>query len=329
MNSIALIGGGWRARMWAKVISVLPDFRLAGVLCRDRAKQPLFAGLGCPVFASYEQALSVQADAVLVCVSKQDNLAVSRLFAEKGYRVLCETPAGGTDEERALFSNSAIMVAEQYPLRPVFAAVQAVIGTGILGDVHTLRLSCCHDYHAVALMRALLATGERVPDIAARAFMDEYTTYAGREGAQPPRLQPARRVTACLDFGEKRAFYDWSYGQYFSQIRAGQFCVQGTLGELSGQGGACLRGTGVVPVQLQKIYNGQEGSLFAPDLVAICCMGERIYENPFCGARFSEEEIAMAQCLTDFARGKGYSAKDAALDSLIAQNMERAADGNR
>ena len=56
-------------------------------------------------------------------------------------------------------------------------------------------------------------------------------------------------------------------------------------------------------------------------------MGKRVYENPFCGLRFSEEEIAMAQCLTNFMRGNGYSAKEAALDSLIAQTMEDTADG--
>ena len=327
MNRILLIGSGWRARMWARVISALPDVSLAGVLCRNPEKRAPFEKIGVPVCGSYDEALSVCADAVLVCVRKQDNLAVSCFFAEKGYRVLCETPAGGTDEERRLFSESEVMIAEQYPLQPVFAAAQAVIKAGILGEVHTLRLSCCHDYHAVALMRALLGTGDRIPKITAHAFTDEYVSYAGREGLQPPQLAPNRRVMAYLDFEKKRAFYDWSYGQYFSQIRGSQFILQGTLGEINGQEGVCLRQGSVVPFRLKKVYNGQDGSLFAPDLVAICCMGKRVYENPFCGLRFSEEEIAMAQCLTNFMRGNGYSAKEAALDSLIAQTMENTADG--
>lgn len=327
MNSIALIGSGWRAKMWARVIAALPDVSLACVLCRNPEKRAPFEKMGVPVYGSSDEVLSVGADAVLVCVRKQDNLSVSRFFAEKGYRVLCETPAGRTDEERRLFSESKVMIAEQYPLQPVFAAAQTVIKTGILGEVHTLRLSCCHDYHAVALMRSLLGTGDRIPKIAAHAFTDEYILYAGREGLRPPQLVPNRRVTAYLDFGEKRAFYDWSYGQYFSRIRAGQFLLQGTSGELDAQGGVCLSRGGVVPFCLQKVYNGQDGSLFAPDLVAICCMGKRVYENPFSGLRFSEEEIAMAQCLRNFLHGKGYSAKEAALDSLIAQTMEDTADG--
>ena len=111
--------------MWARVISSLSDVSLAGVLCRNPEKRAPFEKIGVPVCGSYDEALSVCADAVLVCVRKQDNLAVSCFFAEKGYRVLCETPAGGTDEERRLFSESEVMIAEQYLLQPVFAAAQA------------------------------------------------------------------------------------------------------------------------------------------------------------------------------------------------------------
>ena len=99
------------------------------------------------------------------------------------------------------------------------------------------------------------------------------------------------------------------------------------MGELNGQDGVCYANGGIVPFRLEKLYNGQDGSLFAPDLVRILCMGECVYENPFCGLRLSEEEIAMAQCLTHFLAEKGYSAKEGAIDSLIAQNIEDAANG--
>ena len=327
MKQVILVGSGWRARMWARVILALPDVRLACVLCRNPEKRASFEKMGVPVCASYDEVLSVQADGVLVCVRKQDNLSVSRLFADRGYRVLCETPAGMTDGERTEFARLNVCIAEQYPLQPTFMAAQAVIKKGILGEVHTVRLSCCHDYHAVALLRAALGTGMQIPKVSAHAFSDRYVVYAGRGGNCAPQLVSNRRIAAYLDFGEKRAFYDWSYGQYFSQIRGAYFSIQGTMGELNGRDGVCYANGGIVPFRLEKLYNGQDGSLFAPDLVRILCMGECVYENPFCGLRLSEEEIAMAQCLTYFLADKGYSAKEGAIDSLIAQNIEDAANG--
>lgn len=57
MNRILLIGSGWRARMWARVISALPDVSLAGVLCRNPEKRAPFEKIGVPVCGSYDEAL--------------------------------------------------------------------------------------------------------------------------------------------------------------------------------------------------------------------------------------------------------------------------------
>lgn len=127
MNKILLIGSGWRARMWARLISVLPEVELAGVCSAAMRKSAPFDAAGIPVYTTYEQALAVSADTVLVCVGKGDNLSVSRLCRGHGYRVLCETPAGMSPSECAAFAESDICIAEQYPLQPVFAAVRAIV----------------------------------------------------------------------------------------------------------------------------------------------------------------------------------------------------------
>lgn len=327
MNKILLIGSGWRARMWARLVGALPEVELAGVLCRNAQKRAPFDAAGISVYTTYEQALAVSADAVLVCVGKRDNLSVSRLCRGHGYRVLCETPAGMSPSECAAFAESDVCIAEQYPQQPVFAAARAIVERGLLGEVHTLKLSCCHAYHAVAVMRALLGTGECIPNVCADTFADRYVVYADRGGEHAPQVAENSRLAAYLDFGTKHVFYDWSYGQYFSLVRGTHFLLQGTQGELSEHGGVSFSGGSALPFVMHRIYDGRDGSLFAPDLAAIACMGERVYENPFRGLRLSEEEIAMAHCLRDFLSGHGYSAREGALDALIAYRMEEAAHG--
>ena len=59
MNKLLLIGSGWRARMWARLIGVLPEVELAGVLCRNVQKRAPFDAAGIPVYTTYEQALAV------------------------------------------------------------------------------------------------------------------------------------------------------------------------------------------------------------------------------------------------------------------------------
>ena len=89
------------------------------------------------------------------------------------------------------------------------------------------------------------------------------------------------------------------------------------MGELNGRDGVCYANGGIVPFRLEKLYNGQDGSLFAPDLVRILCMGECVYENPFCGLRLSEEEIAMAQCMTYFLQKKDILQKKGRSTALL------------
>lgn len=321
MNKILLIGSGWRANMWARLIASLPEVQLSCVLCRNEAKRAPFEEYGVPLVGSYEQAFSYAADAALVCVSKKDNFAVSRYLSERGCSVLCETPAGMTEEERSAFSELPVQIAEQYPLHPIFAAVRKVCEQGLIGTIGVLELSCCHGYHAAALMRSLLGTGFCRPQVKTVHFSDSYVVHAGRQGEFAPEFRENKRTAAYLDFGEKKAFYDWSDGQYFSSVRRGGFRLQGTCGELSGTGGVTFSRGYAATFSFDRIYDGRGGSLYPPDLAAINCLGMRVYENRYRGLRLSEEEIAMAESLRLFLDGQGYSARDGAFDAEIAQLM--------
>lgn len=323
MKRVLLVGSGWRAETWAGLIMKLPGFSLAAVVCRNEEKARKFSLSGAVTVGSYEEGLEKGIDLVLVCVTKGEGLSVSRFFAARGFFVLCETPAAGDEREyTASEGGEKIFIAEQYPLQPRFAALKKIAEEGALGRAHTLFLSCCHEYHAVAVIRYLLNTGEKTPNVSAAFFDDEYSVNRGRGGNLSPTVRYNRRTLAFLDFGNARAVYDFSGEQYFSEIRRSKFILQGTTGEIV-DGKGCLRRDGLdVPGSMDFVYDGKGGSLYPPDLSAIYFLGEKVYENPWKGLRLSEEEIAMAECLNRFSAGKGYSAKEGALDARIAEKLK-------
>lgn len=323
MKRILLIGSGWRAETWAELVMKLPGFSLTAVVCRNEEKARRFSQLGAPVARTYEEGLKAGVDCVLVCVSKQDGAKTACFFSELGLPVLCETPAGCNEAEYEMLDKSRrIYFAEQYPLQPRFAALKSIIDGGLLGRVHTLFLSCCHEYHAVAVMRRLLNTGERMPKVSAFSFSDEYSVNGGRRGKTASQLKQSPRTVAFLDFGDARAFYDFSKDQYFSAIRQPKITIQGTHGEIVCEKGVLRQGESDVPCSIFASYDGRGGSLYPPDLSEIYFCGKKVYENPWRGLRLSEEEIAMAECLKKFACGEGYPAHECVLDVRIAEKLK-------
>lgn len=330
MKRILLIGSGWRAEMWATLIDKLPGFFPAAVVCRSEEKARRFSSLGFTAVKSYKEGLDRGVDFILVCVSKQNAFSVARFFEDLGFSVLCETPAGNTEEEFAVLEKSKkIFFAEQYPLKPFFASLKKISYEGCLGNVHTLFLSCCHDYHAVAVMRHLLDTGDRIPEVSALSFGDNYSLNRDRRGGISPEIRQNRRVIAFLDFGEKRGIYDFSKAQYFSSIRRPRVSLQGEKGEISESGGCLRRGDSDVPCSLDFVYEGRGASLCPPDLSAVYFLGKKVYENPWKGLRLSEEEIAMAECLERFSRGKGYPAGEGVIDARIGAKLGLCGQGTQ
>lgn len=330
MKNVLVVGSGWRAETWLKIINRLPDFKTTALVCRNPQKAVVFNEIfGVSTVPSVDEALEKSFDFALVCVSKDDNAAVSEWLLKSGVPVLCETPAGVTEEEckrLRLYDGTNFQFAEQYPLRPRYLAMNVLAEKNYFGKLHTISLSCCHAYHAVALMRVFLKTGDELPETHLLNLSDDYTETDGRRGRKPPEIVSHERCVAYLKFGDKTAFYDFSHGQYFSRIRGERLLLQGTDGEiLNGEGWRVDNGE-ELPVSLRCRYSGQGNSLSDPDLVDISCDGEILFKNPYFGCRLGEEEIAMASCLTAFADGLKsgipfYSAKQAAIDSLIADRL--------
>lgn len=115
-------------------------------------------------------------------------------------------------------------ITEQYPLRPRYIAIKKLAEKGYFGKVHTVEVSCCHSYHAAALIRAFLQTQKKLPEITKTLVNDEYYESNGRNGKKPPELKDHQRVMALLDFGDRRAIYDFSHAQYFFAYKKRAFC---------------------------------------------------------------------------------------------------------
>ena len=329
-KSIAVVGSGWRAFTWFNIINVMPGVTLKTVVCRNAEKAEQIRKMypHARVVADIEQIES--ADHVLLCVNKASNVSVAESLLACGYSVFCETPAGFTVSEREKlkqYVGKEFQITEQYPLRPRYIAIKKLAEKGYFGKVHTVEVSCCHSYHAAALIRAFLQTQKKLPEITKTLINDEYYESDGRNGKKPPELKDHQRVMALLDFGDRRAIYDFSHAQYFSLIRSERFAVKGTAGEIFGDKGYRLKGESEIPFDLMPIYSGTDCSLHAPELDKIVCDGEVLFENPFTDCRFSEEEIAMALWLklaTElYDKGEAlYPACEGAIDATLAAEIE-------
>lgn len=112
---------------------------------------------------------------------------------------------------------------------------------------------------------------------------------------------------------------DRRYEQYFSDIRSSQINICGTNGEIVNN--ACTYLKNGVPQRFEICRNayGAEESLDGMCLFNITGNGEVLYTNPFPYSRLSDEEIAIATCLSKMKEYLNtdiefYSLKHAAID---------------
>lgn len=332
---IAIVGAGWRAETWMRVIGRLSDrFCLTAVVCRNADRAEKLRSRGVPAVRALSDLRTDELDFALVCVSKAENYTVCRELLSSGAAVLCETPAGTEGEQITAFAsldNEKLQFAEQYPFQPRFQAMRAACEKGMIGEAHTLQISCCHGYHAAALMRSFLQTNSVMPSVRAVRIADEYMQLYSRNGAVPAVQVSCDRVLALAQFERKQALYDFSHPQYFSGIRRPRILLQGTHGEMDFAGGVRVCGNTFASFSFSARYFGTGGDLYAPALDTISCGGEILYKNPFFGISLSDEEIAMAHCLYAMRQflqtGKPfYGASEAALDAQISAKFASAAE---
>ena len=328
MTSISIVGGGWRTEVWLRLLRILKsEYELKTIYCRNQEKAAKIAAeYGVNARTDYTEIFTEKPDVALICVSKDSNVEISREIASYNINALCETPYNSFDTTK----DKNIRVAEQYVMQPRFVVLKKIIDSGILGKIQSVELSCCHDYHAIGVMRNLLCSGEVFPDkIKTISLNDSYTETRYRYGDIQKELRSHIRCISFLKYGQKTGIYDFSEGQYFSSIRRHRYAIYGENGQIIDGKGLYLNDDGKeIMINIESHHNGTNGSLFPLSLKNITINGEICYENPYGYARLSEEEIAMAECLksavTYFQIGSGgYSPRDAKIDFITSENIKK------
>ena len=90
-----IVGSGWRSLYYVRIAKALSSkLKLEAMLCRSNEKAEMISNTyHIPTSTSIEECISLKPDFVVVAVDKSHIAEVSMEWLEKGFPVLCETPA--------------------------------------------------------------------------------------------------------------------------------------------------------------------------------------------------------------------------------------------
>ncbi len=339
---IGLVGAGWRAQFFAKVIQALPErFELVGIVCRSEESAARMRAFGAPVLAEHEALWDLSPDFTVLCANRDSMGDLMRRYAARGVPTLVETfPARSAEELAALYSDlggAKIQAAEQYPFQPMNAARIALADSGLLGRVYQAQTSIPNGYHAVAVLRRLLHAGRACPVIRANRYTHRMIGGPGRGG--DPAIEAAVDVSQVLfqlDWGDRQALNDVEDNQHRSFVRTQHAVIRGERGELRGDDALYLSDH-VTPchITLERVMAGG-----GPNLEGLYLRGVRggergwYYQNQFMPARLFDDEIAVATCLArmaDYAAGGSafYPLAEEMMDQYLTLMIGRAMDEGR
>ncbi len=308
-----IVGSGWRSKFYVRIAQALPEcFEAAAMLCRTPEKaEKMHRETGVYATVSVEECLRLKPDFIVVAVNKADIFKVSRYWLNKGFPVLCETPAGLKMEDledawQLHCYGARLQVAEQYHRFPRYEKVLELVKSGIIGEPWAVDLSVAHDYHGISLIRRILGTGFENASFIGKRFSFPVLETAGREGAvEGGAVKHQDRIRMDIEFeGGKTGFYDFSSVQYHSFIRGTSFRIQGTLGEI------------------------KDNTVLYMDGPKPCSM-DITWENPLEKAGLSEDEAAIAGILSGMKAYidtgvEAYPLAEALQDAYFALLMDRA-----
>ena len=307
--TFGIVGSGWRAEFYLRIARACADrFEVTGVTSRNAEKRAeLTQQWGVKTFASAEELIGhTESDFVVTSVPWPVNPGVIELLAERDIPVLSETPPAPDVEGLVALNKlgARIQVAEQYHLQPHHAARIAVAQSGKLGAVSQAQVSAAHGYHGISLIRRLLGISFECCTITGHAFKSRLIAGSDRRG--PPdkeEIRDSAQQFFHFDFGDKLGVFDFTGDQYFSWIRNERVLVRGVRGEIVNKELTCLKDF-LTPVKLEFVRHaaGVDGNLEGNYLKGIQIGNEWAYRNPFVPARLTDDEIAIAACLTNMAK---------------------------
>jgi predicted dehydrogenase len=336
-----IIGTGWRSEFYLRIARELPQhFQVVGVVSRQGNRaQEWRERWNVPTFASVQDLLKDEKpDFVVVSVPRQAVVGIAAELVGLGVPMLLETPpapdlAGLVAINRLTAQDGRIQVAEQYHRQPLHAARLALAGSGRLGDVVHVQISCSHDYHGISLLRRALGLGFENATIRGSRLSSTVLTPPNRGGyPDHESYSPSSQEIAVFDFGAKTGVYDFTGDQYFSPIRTNRMLVRGTRGEIHDTQ-VTFMADHKTPIEweLRRQNAGENGNLEGYHLKGILAGDQWVYRNPFSPGRLADDEIAVADCLAAmhaYALGGAdfYSLAEASQDHYLGLLMKQALD---
>ncbi len=253
--SFIIVGSGWRSLFYVRIAKRYPElFCLKYLLCRTEEKAARIAAeYDITATTSVELCEQCTPDFVVVAINKAGLVHETLKWANKGFAVLCETPAGlCTEDLRSLWEavchGAKIQIAEQYHRYPVLAAGLKAVEKGLLGNPYAVSLSLAHEYHGISMIRRMFGSGSgkkvKLINLCGEKYTFPVTETDSRNGAvtdgsvgQKERALIRMKFEITDQSKENQvpyqgvAFYDFSGVLYHSFIRTRHINVQGQDGE--------------------------------------------------------------------------------------------------
>jgi predicted dehydrogenase len=335
MTSIAVIGAGWRAQFFIRLAKMMPEkFEIVGVVARkEDVRTALNLEFGVKTFSSVSQLLGhKKPDFAIISVSWDANPGIVEELVKAGVHVLCETPPAPTLEGlqelwKQVGSSGLVQVAEQYLYLPGHAARLAITESGAIGEVGSVEVSSTHGYHAVSIMRGFLKSGFEPTTITTRQFEAPLVDPLARAGWNED-LSPknAKTTISLIDFGAgKSGLHNFVDNQWHNQLRHRRIVVRGSRGELVDDSVIRLvDGPAITTSRIERYQLGYDLNLDGFDTEHLSFDGQVVFKNPFTGLRLMDEEIAIAQLMSQMAEwveGKAaapYALAEACQDHLVS-----------
>lgn len=337
-----VVGSGRRTQFFLRLARMAPEhLAVSGVVTRTPER-------GAEIEATWDVrtfrtlpdlAAAMKPDFVVASVPWSVTPKVTTEAVALDLHVLAETPpapdaAGLRDLWQAVGASGRVQVAEQYLLMPGHAARLAVLREGIVGDVTSVQVSSTHLYHATSIIRHMLGVGFEPATVVARTFRAPLVNPLSPDGwTQSDEPEELGTTIAMLDFGGGRSgLYDFTDNQWWNPLRARRIVIRGSRGEIVDDTVVRLTdATTPVASMLTRRQLGIDLNLEGVDLAHLSFDGRVLYRNPFPGARFSDDDLAVATILRDtgrWAKDEGpepYPLAQACQDHLLALAIEEAA----
>lgn len=334
-----VVGNGWRAGFFLRLAQLFPERLQATAVVTSRAESGAAAEQqwGLRSMRTLADAITGdRPDFVIASVPWAVTPQVIREAVAADIPVLSETPpAADVPGLRELWSqvggSGLVQVAEQYPLYPGHAARMQLIRDGVLGTISNVQVASTHQYHAMALIRAMLGVG--FEDAAVTAHRSEFMLASplSRDGwTKDLTPVPAWNLLAHLDFGDGRTgLYDFTDNQWHNELRSNRILVRGSLGELVTDHIVHVRDEiTVLESDLVRRQTGVDMNFEGQDLDHITFEGDVVYRNAWQGGRLADDEIAVASLLESmgtWVHGDGpepYPLAAACQDHMLALAMD-------